>query len=50
MPVTTPPQKVQQVSMFGGSFVDIKLFGDSFDDSQKAASEFCELHQKDAQK
>ena len=44
MPVTTPPQKVQQVSMFGGSFVDIKLFGDSFDDSQKAASEFCELH------
>ncbi|UMB62226.1 threonine ammonia-lyase IlvA [Lutibacter sp. A80] len=44
MPVTTPPQKIQQVTMFGGSFVDIKLIGDSFDDSQKAASEFCKLH------
>ncbi|UMB55548.1 threonine ammonia-lyase IlvA [Lutibacter sp. A64] len=44
MPVTTPAQKIQQVSMFGGSFVDVKLIGDSFDDSQKAASEFCELH------
>ncbi|MDP3313334.1 threonine ammonia-lyase IlvA [Lutibacter sp.] len=42
MPVTTPHQKIDQVRMFGGSFVDIKLFGDSFDDSQKAAVEFCE--------
>lgn len=44
MPVTTPLQKIEQVRMFGGNFVEIKLFGDSFDDSQKAASEFCELH------
>ncbi len=44
MPVTTPPQKIQQVSMFGGNYVTIKLIGDSFDDSQKAASEFCKLH------
>jgi len=42
MPVTTPHQKIDQVRMFGGSFVDIKLFGDSFDDSQKAAVDFCE--------
>lgn len=41
MPVTTPHQKIDQVRMFGGSFVDIKLFGDSFDDSQKVATEFC---------
>lgn len=41
MPVTTPNQKIDQVKMFGGQFVEVKLFGDSFDDSQKAASEFC---------
>ena len=41
MPVTTPNQKIDQVNMFGGQFVEVRLFGDSFDDSQKAASEFC---------
>lgn len=41
MPVTTPKQKIDQVRMFGGEFVDVRLFGDSFDDSQKAANEFC---------
>jgi len=41
MPVTTPHQKIDQVKMFGGQFVDVRLFGDSFDDSQKAANEFC---------
>ena len=41
MPVTTPHQKINQVKMFGGEFVSIQLFGDSFDDSQKAAAEFC---------
>lgn len=41
MPFTTPHQKIDQVKMFGGNFVEIKLFGDSFDDSQKAAVEFC---------
>jgi len=44
MPVTTPLQKIEQVRMFGGNFIEVKLFGDSFDDSQKAAAEFCELH------
>lgn len=42
MPVTTPHQKIDQVKMFGGTFVDIRLFGDSFDDSQTAATKFCE--------
>jgi len=41
MPVTTPHQKIDQVRIFGGEFVSIQLFGDSFDDSQKAAVEFC---------
>jgi threonine dehydratase len=41
MPVTTPHQKIDQVKMFGRDFIEIKLFGDSFDDSQKAAVEFC---------
>ena len=44
MPVTTPLQKIEQVRMFGGNFIEVKLVGDSFDDSQKAATEFCELH------
>lgn len=41
MPVTTPNQKIDQVKMFGGNFVEIQLIGDSFDDSQLAANEFC---------
>lgn len=41
MPVTTPHQKIDQVKMFGGEFVEIKLVGDSFDDSQLAASVYC---------
>ena len=42
MPVTTPKQKLEQVEMFGGHFVDIKLFGDTFDASKKAALDFGE--------
>jgi len=41
MPITTPNQKIAQVRMFGSEFVEVRLFGDSFDDSQKAASDFC---------
>lgn len=44
MPVTTPHQKIDQVKMFGREFVSIQLFGDSFDDSQKAATKFCNIH------
>ncbi|WP_428068048.1 threonine ammonia-lyase IlvA [Chryseobacterium gambrini] len=42
MPVTTPKQKLEQVEMFGGHFVDIKLFGDTFDASKKAALDLAE--------
>jgi len=42
MPTTTPTQKVQQVGMFGKNWVDIRLTGDTFDDSYKASLEFCE--------
>jgi len=46
MPVTTPHQKIDQVKMFGGKFIEIQLFGDSFDDSQKAAIEFCTTNKR----
>lgn len=37
MPAPTPKQKVEQVRMFGGKFVDIQLTGDTFDDAYNAA-------------
>lgn len=40
MPVTTPKQKLEQVAMFGEKYVDIRLIGDTFDDSKKAAIEY----------
>ena len=40
MPVTTPTQKVEQVKMFGGEFVSVRLVGDTFDDSKDAALVF----------
>ncbi|MFS1662997.1 threonine ammonia-lyase IlvA [Streptococcus sp. zg-JUN1979] len=40
MPVTTPQQKIGQVQFFGGQYVTIKLVGDTFDASAKAAQEF----------
>ncbi|MGV6845877.1 MAG: threonine ammonia-lyase IlvA [Lutibacter sp.] len=41
MPITTPNQKIQQVKMFGGEWVNVKLLGDTFDDSQLAANAYC---------
>ncbi|HEM4050714.1 TPA: threonine ammonia-lyase IlvA [Streptococcus suis] len=40
MPITTPQQKIGQVRFFGGDFVDIRLVGDTFDESAQAAQEF----------
>ncbi|WP_162011623.1 threonine ammonia-lyase IlvA [Streptococcus sp. S784/96/1] len=40
MPVTTPQQKIGQVRFFGGRYVTIKLVGDTFDASAKAAQDF----------
>lgn len=37
MPTTTPRQKISQVKLFGGEFIEIVLAGDTFDDSLKEA-------------
>ncbi len=42
MPVTTPEQKILKTRMFGGDYVEIRLVGDYFDASLRAAQEFCE--------
>ncbi|MFK3958991.1 threonine ammonia-lyase IlvA [Guptibacillus hwajinpoensis] len=46
MPATTPRQKISQVELFGGSFVEVILTGDTFDDSFLTAKEFCNKHDK----
>jgi len=40
MPQVTPPQKVERVKYFGENFVEIKLEGENFDESQKKAKEY----------
>lgn len=42
MPAPTPKQKVEQVKMFGGDYVDIELSGDTFDDAYKFAKHVCD--------
>ena len=37
MPITTPPQKVDQVKIFGEKYITVKLIGDYFDDCQVIA-------------
>ncbi|TGL18907.1 threonine dehydratase [Leptospira yanagawae] len=37
MPEVTPKQKINQVRMFGGEYIEIKLVGDTFDECQKEA-------------
>lgn len=41
MPITTPKQKVTQVRLFGGKFVQVQLTGDTFDDSLAMAKAYC---------
>ncbi|MCJ7935282.1 MAG: threonine ammonia-lyase IlvA [Chryseobacterium sp.] len=41
MPLPTPGQKLEQVKMFGGSYIDVVLFGDTFDEAKDAAMRFC---------
>ncbi len=38
MPKTTPKQKIKQVKLFGNSFIEIILIGDTFDDAYAAAT------------
>lgn len=40
MPVITPKQKVNQVNMFGGDHIEIRLVGDTFDDCSAEAQAF----------
>lgn len=41
MPVTTPRQKIMKTEVFGGDNVEIRLIGDSFDESYAEASRWC---------
>jgi threonine dehydratase len=41
MPVPTPGQKLEQVKMFGGDYINVVLSGDTFDDAKEAALTFC---------
>ncbi len=42
MPVTTPKQKIEAVSMFGKDYVDIVLTGDTFDEANEAAIKYAQ--------
>lgn len=42
MPVITPNQKISQTKMFGESWIEIKLTGDTFDDCAIAAKQYTE--------
>ncbi|MFE5320355.1 threonine ammonia-lyase IlvA [Paenibacillus sp. NPDC056579] len=42
MPTTTPRQKISQVKLFGGPFVEVILIGDTFDDSLNEALRYSE--------
>ncbi|MCC6461586.1 MAG: threonine ammonia-lyase IlvA [Saprospiraceae bacterium] len=45
MPVTTPRQKIDKVATFGGTWSEIVLTGDTFDDAFASAQAFCETRQ-----
>src|ERR1700716_3407108 len=42
MPRITPTQKIERVEDFGGDLVEIRLVGDSYDEANQAAQQFCE--------
>ena len=46
MPTITPKQKIQQVKMFGGSFIEVILEGDTYDDAYTAAIQYCKENKK----
>lgn len=45
MPATTPRQKIAQVKLFGDSFIEVMLTGDTYDDSCKQAMAYAKEHQ-----
>jgi len=46
MPSPTPKQKVNQVKMFGGEWIELVMTGDTFDDCLKEALEFTSANGK----
>ena len=42
MPTPTPKQKIEQVKMFGGEYIQIVLTGDTFDDAYNQSISYCE--------
>ncbi len=44
MPIPSPQQKVSQTKMFGEDFVEVKLVGDTFDDTAVAAKAYTVEH------
>lgn len=42
MPSITPNQKIERVRHFGGKFIEIKLVGNTFDEANEAAINYCE--------
>ncbi len=41
MPKVTPSQKIERTKSFGGKYVEVVLQGDTFDEAQKGAMNFC---------
>jgi len=46
MPSPTPSQKIDQVKMFGGKYIEVILVGDTFDEASSHAKTYCERHEK----
>ena len=44
MPTPTPKQKIAQVKMFGGDYVEVILVGDTFDDASRQARDYCKAN------
>jgi threonine dehydratase len=42
MPTTTPNQKVKKVKYFGGRYVEVRLFGNTFDESKDESIKYCD--------
>lgn len=42
MPTTTPLQKIERVKYFGDGFVEVRLFGSTYDEACNEALKFCE--------
>jgi threonine dehydratase len=41
MPRITPTQKIERVEHFGGDLIEIRLVGDSYDEANQAAQQYC---------